>query len=59
MGLMEYSKAIDGQTPIPREIINFYVQHEYGEKNIPLNVDTCKKIAELLVIQEIEEMRRQ
>ena len=37
------------KTPIPKEIGDYYMNHkEYSENMIPLNADTCKKIAKIL-----------
>ena len=33
---------------IPSEIINYYLEHDYGKKGIPLSAKTINDIAEIL-----------
>lgn len=32
---------------IPREVIEYYMSHEYMERGIPLSADTCREIAKI------------
>lgn len=42
--------VIEG-TPVselPKEILDYYMEHDYGNKGIPLSVSTVKDIAKIL-----------
>lgn len=45
---IENGRIVQQGTPIPREIVNYYTEHKYAEKGIPLNAGTCEKISKLL-----------
>lgn len=44
----------NNETPIPKEIIDYYRENKYGEKMIPLNGDTANQIAEILRARGID-----
>jgi len=48
---IEKGKVIQEGTPIPKEIAEYYVNHGYVEKQIPLNADTCREIARILDLE--------
>lgn len=33
---------------LPKEILNYYMENNYGKRGIPLSVKTVKEIAEIL-----------
>lgn len=36
------------ENPIPRAIVDYYINHGYADRMIPLNADTCRDIAKIL-----------
>ncbi len=36
------------ENPIPGAIIDYYMNHGYADRMIPLNADTCRGIAKIL-----------
>ncbi len=48
----EKGVVIQEGTPIPREIAEYYAEHGYAEKWIPLNADTCREIAKILDLED-------
>lgn len=39
---------------LPKEIINYYMEHDYSRKGIPLSAKTVKEIAKILEQEKIE-----
>lgn len=46
-GIAQYGTPV---SEIAREIINYYLEHEYGKRGIPLSAKTIQDIAEILGI---------
>lgn len=51
--LMEEKVIYTNETPVLPEIVKYYKEHDYCEREIPLNADTANKIAEILWTQGI------
>lgn len=45
---IENGVVVHQGTPVPKEIVDYYMKHGYANKGIPLNADICREIAELL-----------
>ena len=40
-------------TEIPKEIVEYYMSHEYANAGIALSADTCKEVAKILDKEEL------